>query len=158
MMTFGKKGAQPKFRHTNDEKWREVLAQDHDGRRVSVREKWLELTPRYMAFVAEWDPGMIVQLHGHYAINTIFVIGGSMMVGDVECTKGMHITLEIGVPYGPLIAGPNGVQLYEAMFGDPTPWHPDNEGFQALLKENGVKQLPNPPLELPDWIKDERSK
>ncbi|EHJ61466.1 cupin domain-containing protein [Novosphingobium pentaromativorans] len=155
-MGFGRKGAAPRFVHADDVEWREVLAQDHAGRRVSVREKWLELTPRCMAFLAEWDPGMTVSLHGHYATNTIFVLSGSMTVGDRECPAGTHITLDIGVPYGPLTAGPEGVTLYEVMVGDPTPWHADPEGYDRLLQERGIAKLPNPPLDLPDWIEDQR--
>jgi hypothetical protein len=155
-MSFGKTGARPRFVHADDVPWREVLAQDHAGRRVSVREKWLELTPRCMAFIGEWDAGMTVSQHGHYAINTIFVLNGSLMVDDVECRPGMHITLDIGVPYGPLTAGPDGVTLYEVMVGDPTPWHADPAGYEALLAERNIKRLPNPPLDLPDWIEDQR--
>lgn len=156
MSGFRKSGAQPRFVHVDDIAWREVLAQDHDGRRVSVREKWLELTPGCMAFVAEWDAGMTVSLHGHYATNTIFVLEGSLTVGERECPAGTHITLDIGVAYGPLNAGPDGVKLYEVMVGDPTPWHADPEGYDRLLAERGIKKLPNPPLDLPDWIEDRR--
>jgi hypothetical protein len=143
----------PRFRHMDEEPWREVLAQDHGGRRVTVQEKWLDFTPRVMAFVGRWDPGMIVEQHGHMCINTIFVLEGSMMSGDVLCTKGMHITLDIGTPYGPNIAGPEGVTLYEVMLGDPRPWHADPEGFAALKRERGVTQLSTPPLDLPAWAK-----
>ena len=64
-----------RFRHLDQEKWQEVRAQDHGGRRVSVREKWLEFTPSCMTLYAEWDPGMIVHKHGHNSDHIIFVIG-----------------------------------------------------------------------------------
>jgi hypothetical protein len=147
----------PRFRHLDDEEWREVLAQERsDGTRASVWEKWVEFGPRCTAFVGRWDPGMIVSKHGHNCINTILVLDGSMTCGDVACTKGMHITLDVGTPYGPLIAGPEGVTLYEVMFGDPTVWYADPEGYAALLAEKGVTKLPNPPLDMPQWIKDSR--
>lgn len=139
----------PRFRHMNDEAWREVRAQDHSGKRVSAYEKWLEFNPRLMAFVGKWDPGMLIAQHGHMCINTVYVMEGSMMCGDVLCTKGMSITLDIGTPYGPNIAGPEGVTLYEVMVGDPTAWYADTEGYEALKKAKGVVQLPNPHQTLP---------
>lgn len=146
---FKKPYPKPRFRHMDEEEWREMRAQDHGGKRVSVREKWLEFSPRIMTFVGKWDPSMLVQYHGHNCINTILVIEGSMMCGDVLCTKGMHITLDVGVPYGPLIAGPEGVTTYQVMGGDPRSWPADPEGFEKLLREKGAKQLPNPPQTLP---------
>jgi hypothetical protein len=68
----------------------------------------------------------------------------------------MHITLYEGTPYGPLIAGPEGVELFEVFMGDPTVWYADPEGYDKLLAESGVKSLPPPPLTLPDWMKDAR--
>lgn len=145
--------AKPRFRHTDEEKWREMRIQNHGGKRVSVHEKWLEYSPRVLAFIGKWDPGMIVQYHGHMSINSIFILEGSMMCGDVLCTKGMQITLDIGTPYGPNIAGPEGVTTYQVMLGDPTPWYADPDGFKALMREKGVTQLPNPPLNLPPGAK-----
>ena len=139
----------PRFRHMDQEQWREMRVQDHGGKRVSVHEKWLEFNPRLLAFVGKWDPGMIIAQHGHMGINVIYVMEGSMMCGDVLCTKGMSITLEIGTPYGPNIAGPDGVTLYEVIVGDPTSWYADNEGFEALKKARGVVQLPPPPQKMP---------
>lgn len=148
-MTPTKPFPKPRFRHMDEEEWREVRVQDHSGRRVSVWEKWLEFTPRVMTFVGRWEPGMIIAPHGHMCINTIFVLEGSMMCGDVLCTKGMHITLDIGTPYGPNIAGPEGCTVYEVMMGGPSPWYADPEGFEEFKRVRGVTQLPNPPQELP---------
>ena len=33
----------------------------------------------------------------------------------------------------------------------------DTEGFDRLLDEKGAKRLPNPPIDMPDWIKDTRN-
>ena len=30
-------------------------------------------------------------------------------------------------------------------------------GFEKLLKDKGAKRLPNPPIELPDWLEDTRN-
>src|SRR5262245_2465785 len=96
----------PLFRHLDQEKWREVRAQERDGKRVSVHEKWLEFSPKCLSMYARFDPGVVLPQHGHKSINIIFVVKGSMMCGDVLCTPGMHITLYEGTPYGPLVAGP----------------------------------------------------
>jgi hypothetical protein len=150
--------AGPRFRHLDETKWQEVRAQEHPGgRRASVREKWLEFSPRCLALYARWDPGMIVHKHGHNSHHVIFVIEGELLCGDVRCTPGMHITLDQGEALGPLIAGPQGVVLYEVMMGDPRSWPADPAGFEKLLAERGVKPLPNPPIDMPDWLEDTRS-
>ncbi len=146
-----------RFRHANDEKWQEVRAQQHGDRRVSVWEKWLEFTPNCLCLYAKWDPGMMVHKHGHNSDHVVFVIEGEMMCGDVRCTPGMHITLEQGAAFGPFIAGPEGVVLFEVMMGDPRSWPADSEGFERLLAQHGAKKLPNPPIDLPDWLEDTRT-
>ncbi|MCH2171382.1 hypothetical protein MK489_11410 [Myxococcota bacterium] len=148
---------EPRFRHLDQEKWQEVRAQKHGDRRVAVREKWLEFSDRCLALYARWDPGMIVHKHGHNSDHVIFVLEGEVMCGDVLCTAGMHITLDQGAALGPLVAGPEGVVLFEVMMGDPRSWPADPEGFGRLLEERGVELLPNPPIELPDWLEDTRS-
>jgi len=146
-----------RFRHLGDEKWQEVRAQQHGDRRVSIFEKWLEFTPNFLCLYAKWDPGMLVHKHGHNSDDILFVLEGEMMCGEVKCTKGMHITLEHGAAFGPFIAGPEGVELFEVMMGDPRSWPADSEGFEKLLAEKGAKKLPNPPIDLPDWLEDTRT-
>lgn len=157
MSTQERENPQVKFRHADDEKWQEVRAQQHGDRRVSIREKWLEFTKDLLCLYAKWDPGMMVHKHGHNSDHILFVLEGEMMCGDVRCTKGMHITLEHGAAFGPFIAGPEGVELFEIMMGDPRSWAADSEGFKQLLKERGVEQLPNPEIELPEWLEDTRT-
>jgi len=43
------------------------------------------------------------------------------------------------------------------MMGDPRSWAADSEGFEKLLTEKGAKKLPNPPIDLPDWLEDTRT-
>jgi hypothetical protein len=76
----------PLFRHMDNEAWREVRAQEHNGKRVSIHEKWLEFSSKCLSMYARFDPGVIVPYHGHKAVNIIFVVKGSMMCGDVHCT------------------------------------------------------------------------
>ena len=126
-------------------------------RRVSIWEKWVEFTPNFLSLYAKWDPGMIVHKHGHNSDHVVYVLAGEMMCGDVRCTAGMHITLEKGAAFGPFIAGPEGVELFEVMMGDPRSWPADSEGFEKLLAERGVEKLPNPSIDLPDWLVDTRT-
>jgi quercetin dioxygenase-like cupin family protein len=149
--------AEVRFRHADEEKWQEVRAIEVDGRRATVREKWLDFTPGFLSLYAEWDPGMMIHKHGHNSDHVIFVMKGEMMCGDVRCTAGMHITLEQGAAFGPFIAGPEDVTLFEVMMGDPRSWAADPDGFEKLLAEKNAKRLPNPPIELPDWLEDTRN-
>jgi hypothetical protein len=80
-----------------------------------------------------------------------------MWDGDRWCPAGTHIDLPQGAALGPLIAGDDGVELFEVMMGDPRSWEADRDGFHALLEERGVTALPNPPVDLPDWLEDRRS-
>ena len=149
--------AEVRFRHIDDEKWQEVRTQQHPDGRKSVWEKWLEFTPGCLSLYARWDPGMMVHAHGHNSDHVVFVVEGEMSCGDVRCTAGMHITLEQGASFGPFVAGPEGVTLFEVMMGDPRSWPADAEGFEKLLVEKGAHKLPNPPIDMPDWIQDTRS-
>ena len=147
---------EPKFRHAEGEKWNEVRAIEVDGRRASVWERWLEFTPDLLTIHARWDPGMMVHKHGHNSLHVLYVLAGEMTCGDVRCTPGMHITLPVGAAFGPFVAGPAGVELFEVMMGDPRSWPADPEGFANLLAEKRARKLPDPPIELPDWLEDTR--
>jgi hypothetical protein len=144
---------EPIYRHADEVDWQEVRVQDHGGRRVSVREKWLEFSPRCLTLLGRWDPGMIVRKHGHKSQQVIYVLRGSMTCGDVLCTAGMQIVLEEGAAAGPMIAGPEGVEVFEIMMGDPASWSDDQAAFEALLVERKVVELPHPPIVYPDWMK-----
>ncbi|MEE3329748.1 MAG: hypothetical protein VX246_02670 [Myxococcota bacterium] len=146
-----------RFRHLDEEKWQEVRTQQQPDGRKSVWEKWLDFTPNFLTLYAQWDPGMMVHAHGHNSDHVLFVIEGEMQCGELRCTAGMHITLEVGASFGPFIAGPEGVKLFEVMMGDPRSWAADSEGFEKLLASKGATKLPNPAIELPDWLEDTRT-
>jgi quercetin dioxygenase-like cupin family protein len=149
--------AEVRFRHADQEKWHEVRAIQVGERRASVWEKWLEFTPKFLCLHAKWDPGMMIHRHGHNSDHVLYVLAGEMTCGDVRCTPGMHVTLEQGAAFGPFVAGPQGVELFEVMMGDPRSWAADPDGFERLLREKGARKLPNPPIELPEWLVDTRS-
>jgi hypothetical protein len=70
---------------------------------------------------------------------------------------GTHIALDQGDTFGPFIAGPDGVALFEVMMGDPRSFPADPAGYEALLAARGIEQLSNPPIDMPAWLQDTRS-
>ena len=147
----------PRFVHLDDLDWQEVRRQQDGDRTASVREKWMEFSPSYLSLYAKWDPGMVVQPHGHNSDHVVFVVEGEMTCGGRRCPAGTHIALDQGDTFGPFVAGPDGVVLFEVMMGDPRSFPSDPEGHARFLAERGVQPLPNPPIDMPDWIQDTRS-
>lgn len=136
----------------DDVPWQEVKAQQHGDRRVSVWEKYLEWTPERMTLYGRYDPGMLLERHGHRSDHLVHVLEGSIDVGGEVCGPGTTLLLPLGAAMGPIEAGPEGAVLFEVMLGDPRSVPADPEGFAALLAERGVTPLPNPPIDAPDWF------
>jgi hypothetical protein len=158
----GEVEAEPTFRHLDDADvpWQQVKAiRRSDGSIASVWEKWFAFSPnpQYLSLYARWDPGMIVRRHGHYSSHVVFVIEGELLCGPVRCPAGTHIELPLGAAFGPFMAGPDGVTLFEVMMGDPRSWGDDPEAFQRLLAEQGAVPLVDPEINLPPWLEDLRS-
>ena len=80
-----------------------------------------------------------------------------MSCGDVHCRKGTHIALDQGDTFGPFVAGPDGVELFEVMMGDPRSFAADPDGHDRFLAERNVRPLPNPPIDMPAWLEDTRN-
>ena len=150
-------GESPKFQHYDDVPWEEVRKLDFGDHTTSVREKWLDFSPRFLSLFAEWDPGMMVHGHGHNSNHIVFVVDGDMTCGNVHCVKGTHIALDQGDTFGPFVAGPDGVELFEVMMGDPRSFPADPEGFARFLAARDAEPLPNPPIDMPAWLEDTRS-
>jgi hypothetical protein len=55
------------------------------------------------------------------------------------------------------VAGPDGVELYEVMMGDPRSFPARQDEWRALLAERDVRPLPNPPIVLPGGLADTRN-
>ena len=146
----------PRFRHLDDLPWQEVRRQQHGDHTASVWEKWPEFD-RYLTVYARYDPGMIVQPHGHNSDHVVFVIEGDIMCGERYCPAGTHIALDHGDTFGPFVAGPNGCVLFEIMMGDPRSFPVDQEAYQKFLADQGVVPLPNPPIDMPDSLPDTRN-
>lgn len=139
--------AELKFRHIDDVDWQEVRAQQHGDRRVAARLKFMEMAPTRTVIYTQYDPGMTLEVHGHASDHVIFIVKGTLAVGDVECGPGMMVLLEHGATFGPLVAGPDGTELLELYTGDPAPEPADPEGFRALLAERGIVPVSIPGFE-----------
>jgi hypothetical protein len=156
-------GLEPTFRHLDDPDmgWQEVKSiRNADGSTSSVWEKWLAFSPdpQYLSLYAKWDPGMVIRRHGHYSPHVIFVIGGEMWCGDRHCPAGTHVELPLGAAFGPFVAGPEGTVLLEVMMGDPRSWGDQPELFAENFAGRGAEPLPDPEIELPEWLVDLRSR
>ena len=156
-------GLEPIFRHLDDPDmgWQEVKRiRNADGSTSSVWEKWLAFSPdpQYLSLYARWDPGMVVRRHGHYSPHVLFVIGGEMWCGRRHCPAGTHVELPFGAAFGPFVAGPEGALLLEVMMGDPRSWGDRPELFHETLMARGAEALPDPAIELPEWLEDLRSR
>lgn len=154
-------GLEPIFRDFDDPEipWQNVRAQrNSDGSNAYVREKWFAFStdPMYLSLYAEYDPGMVVRRHGHLCPHIVFVIKGSATFGERHCGPGTHIELPFGAAFGPVVAGPDGVTFFEVMLGDPRSWGDQPELFEAALAAQGAQQLPDPPVQLPEWLADLR--
>ncbi len=155
-----KPGVEASFLHFDDVKPQRVRAQLHpDGSERSVWDRWFVISrdPPFVTLHTSWDPDVIVHRHGHLGHHLMYVLEGGMWCGDRWCTVGTYIDLPEGAAAGPYVAGPDGVELFEVTMGDGRSWASDHEEFSRLLTERGVTPLPNPPIDLPDWLEDRRN-
>lgn len=135
------------FRHVDDVPSQEVKAQRHGDRRVGVHLKFMEWSPNRTMIVTRYDPGLVLEVHGHKSDHIIYVTKGSVTIGDTECTPGMMVLLEEGAVFGPLVAGSEGTELIEFYTGEVTPVPADAEGYERLLERQGIVAEPNPPFD-----------
>jgi hypothetical protein len=151
---------QATFVQLDDLKPQRVRTQRHaDGSERSIWDRWFVINrdPEMIALHTTWDPEVIVHRHGHLGHHGVFVLRGGMHAGDRWCGPGTYIDLPLGAAAGPYVAGPEGVELFEFTMGDGRSWDADTGDFARLLAEKGVEPLPNPPIDLPEWLEDRRS-
>ena len=139
----------PKIKHLDEIPEEEMYRfRFKDGRTASIWEKWIELSPRYIAFWNRWDPGAMTPRHGHHGDHINLILEGEIrsQQGHV-CRAGSHILLEYGDVFGPWVAGPEGCKLYGFMGGgegrsfkgDLSTWEP-----WLMLHEAEVVPIPKP--------------
>lgn len=129
---------EPRFVRIEDIPAVEVKAQLHGTRRAGVHLRFLEQTDRRWFIHCHYDPGVMIERHGHASDHAIYVLGGMVTVGDERCGPGTLILLDQGAVFGPLVAGPEGTDLLEYYAGDATPVPADPDGFAELLRQRGV--------------------
>jgi hypothetical protein len=135
------------FRHVDDVPWQEVRAQRHGERRVGVHLKFMEWTDRRTLIMTRYDPTLVLDVHGHGSDHMIVVTAGSLTISGHHCTPGTVVILEHGAVFGPIEVGPQGAELIEFYTGDVTASPADPEGYQRLLAERGIVELPHPPFD-----------
>ncbi|MFM8303335.1 MAG: cupin domain-containing protein [Actinomycetota bacterium] len=127
----------------------EVVAQLHGDRRASVHIKFLEWTPERFVALTRYDPGLVLERHGHASDHLVFVLEGELRVGERVCHPGTLVVLEQGAAFGPLVAGPEGCTFLEHHAGDASPVPVDQVGYEALLAQRGIARLPAPEFTRP---------
>jgi hypothetical protein len=132
----------------------EVIAQEHRTprgvERRSVHEKFLEWNDERMIVIGRYDPGIVLERHGHSSDHLIYVLEGVLWVGEYRCLPKTLIVLEEGAAFGPLFAdGESGCLLFEAWLDDVTPLPADKAGYHELLASRGITRLPNPTFTSP---------
>ncbi|MEE9285091.1 MAG: hypothetical protein V3V35_05100 [Dehalococcoidia bacterium] len=142
------------FARNDDIPWQEVRAQRNGERRVSVHEKFLQWNDQRLILYARYDPGVIVERHGHKSDHVIYITQGDVMVGDTHCPAGTTIVLEQGAFFGPLVAGEQGAEMFEIFWGDPSPVSENEAAFTEMLHAKGIEPLPHPSIYRPEGTKD----
>jgi hypothetical protein len=132
------------FNHIDETPPQEVRAQLHGDRRVAVRCRFLEWSPARVLIYTEYDPGLVLEVHGHNSDHLIYILEGSVRIGDTDCRPGTSVLLEHGAIFGPIVAGPEGTRLLEFYNGDGRPFSVDPEGYQRLLATLDIAPLPIP--------------
>lgn len=127
----------------------EVIAQEHtiDGvvEHRSVHEKFLEWNGQRMVVIGRYDRGITLERHGHSSDHLLYVLEGTLHVGEYECPPRTLIVLEEGASFGPLFADETvGCLLFETWLDDVTPLPADKPGYHALLASRDIVRLANP--------------
>jgi hypothetical protein len=148
----------PRIKHVDDVEENEVVRLEFaDGRTASIRERFVEALPDFLSFYNKWDPGMMQRRHGHRGHHVVFILSGSMTVGDRHCPKGSHIFLMHGDTFGPWIAGPEGCETLGIVAGPGDSFFdPKHEAeYLEMITEKGARRgaVPEIKNKPPFWRK-----
>jgi len=138
--------------HDEDLPYVDVKSQMRNGRRVSVWLKMLDLQPERAFFHTRYDPGLVLQRHGHHSDHYVYVVNGTVFFDGERCQAGSLIKLPFGATFGPIVAGDEGAETIEVYFGDSRPIPADPEEGSKIKRDRGITELPNPVLDVPDWF------
>lgn len=140
------------FVHDEDLPYVDVKSQRQGERKACVWLKMLDLHPERAFFHTRYDPGLVLQRHGHRSHHYLFVIAGTVWFGGERCRAGSLVKLPLGATFGPIVVGDEGAETIEVYFGDSRPVPADLDEWAALKRERGITELPNPALDVPDWF------
>lgn len=138
--------------HGQDVEAVEVKSQIRDGVRRSVWLKFLELTPAGSVFHTRYDPGLVLERHGHKSDHYVFVISGEVTFDGELCKAGTLVRLPKGATFGPMFTGDEGAEIIEIYLGDCRPEPADKDEWHRIMREHDIDELPNPPLPVPEWF------
>ena len=133
---------EPRIVHIDDVAVAEVKAQMHEGRRVGVHLRFLAQSDERVWIHCHYDPGVMIERHGHASDHALYILNGSVTIGDADCPAGTLVMLDHGATFGPLVAGSEGTDILEYYAGDTTPVPADPEGFAELLRQRGITPVP----------------
>lgn len=140
------------FVHDRDRPYVDVKAQRQGDRRVSVWLKMLDLRPERAFFHTRYDPGLVLERHGHLSHHYVYVVAGTVWFDGEACRAGTLVDLPRGASFGPIVVGDEGAELIEVYFGDCRPVPVDRDEWEAIKRERGIVDLPNPVLDVPEWF------
>ena len=101
--------------------WVEGRSMVKDGKRIGVhnRAPIAQVDPGPWLGRSRYDPGMVVAPHRHPSNEIIFIVAGDMTVAGTSYGQGTAIAIKAGTVYGPLVAGPHGVEFLLIFDRDP---------------------------------------
>ncbi len=141
--------------HDSELPFIDVKSQLHGDQKISVWLKMLDLTPERALFHTRYDPGLVLQRHGHHSDHYVYVISGEVWFDGEHCQAGSLIKLPLGATFGPIVVGDSGAETIEVYFGDSRPTVPaDTREWTKIKRDRGIAELPNPPLDVPEWFGD----
>jgi hypothetical protein len=140
------------FVHAEDRPYVDVKSQMQGDRRAAVWLKMLDLHPERAFFHTRYDPGLVLQRHGHRSHHYLFIIEGTVFFNDEACRPGSLINLPLGATFGPVVVGDEGAEIIEVYFGDCRPVPADSEEWEKVKQERGITELPKPKLDVPEWF------
>lgn len=138
--------------HDEDRDYVDVKSQKQGERKVSVWLKMLDLEPERAFFHTRYDPGLVLQRHGHRSDHYVFVIAGTVFFDGERCRAGSLIKLPLGATFGPIVVGDEGAETIEVYFGDCRPVPARSAEWDSIKRERGIVELPNPVLDVPEWF------
>ncbi len=138
--------------HDDELPFVDVKSQKQGGRKISVWLKMLDLSPERAFFHTRYDPGLVLQRHGHHSNHYVYVIRGDVWFDGEHCQAGSLIKLPLGATFGPIVVGVSGAETIEVYFGDSRPIPADKREWAEIKRERGIEELPNPPLDVPEWF------